>query len=85
MVFNKKVFPWINVLPACISVRYVYTWHLGTPEEGVKSSGTVVIFSCELPHGYWDSNLGPLKDQKMLLNTEPSFTFLSFVLNSWFF
>lgn len=42
----------------------------------VSSPGTVVTGSCELPCGWWESNLGP-PDQPVLLNTDPSLQLLN--------
>jgi hypothetical protein len=38
--------------------------------EGVKSSGTGITNSWELPCGCWELNLGPLEEQLMLLTPE---------------
>ena len=35
-----------------------------------------VVESCELPCGCWELNLGPLKDQPVLLTPEPSLQLL---------
>jgi hypothetical protein len=49
-----------------------------------------VAYSCELPCGCWEMNLGLLEEQSMLLNTEPSlqprflFFFFVFVLGFLF-
>ena len=40
--------------------------------EGVRSPGTRITDSCELPCGCWDLNIGPLEEQPMFLITEPS-------------
>jgi hypothetical protein len=40
--------------------------------EGVGCPGTGVTGSCELPHGCWELNPGPLKEQLVLLTTELS-------------
>ena len=40
--------------------------------EGIRSLGTGVSDSCELPCGCWELNLGPLKEQLVLLTAEPS-------------
>ena len=39
---------------------------------GVRSPGTGIKDSCELPCGYWELNSGPLEEQPVLLTTEPS-------------
>ena len=56
----------------CIGVLTVYM-----SVQGVKSLGTGVIDSCELPGGCWNLTLG---EQPLLLTTEPSFQ-----PNSFFF
>jgi hypothetical protein len=38
--------------------------------EDVRSPGTGVVDSCELPCGCWKLNLGPLEEQPMLLTAE---------------
>jgi E3 ubiquitin-protein ligase NEDD4 len=40
--------------------------------RGVKSPGTGVTDSCELPCGFWELNLGPLEKQQVLLTAEPT-------------
>ena len=40
--------------------------------EGIRSPGTGVTNSCELPCGCWDLNLGLLEEQPVLLTAEPS-------------
>jgi hypothetical protein len=40
--------------------------------EGVRSPETGIANSCELPYECWELNLGPLKEQPVLLTTEPS-------------
>ena len=40
--------------------------------EGVWSPGTGITGSCELPHGCWKLNWGPLEEQPVTLTTEPS-------------
>ena len=49
---------------------------------GVRFPATEVTDRCELPCGCWELNLGPLEEQSVLLNTEPSlqphsYTFIS--------
>ena len=53
-------------LCALVFCLYVYLC------EGVRSSLTGVTDSCELPRGYQELNWGPLEEQPVLLNTEPS-------------
>jgi hypothetical protein len=40
--------------------------------EGVRSTGTCVTNSWELPYECWELNLGPTEGQPRLLTTEPS-------------
>ena len=40
--------------------------------EGIRSPGTGVTDSCELPCGCWELNLCPLGEQPALLTSEPS-------------
>jgi hypothetical protein len=57
---------YIGGLTACLSV-------FGSP-------GTGVTDSCELPCGSWELNQGGLKEQPVLLTTEPSLQLLCFFL-----
>jgi len=45
---------------------------LQSPEEGIRSPGTGVRDSCELPCGCWESNTSPLEEISVLLIIEPS-------------
>jgi hypothetical protein len=38
----------------------------------VRVSNLEVTYSCELPCGSWDLNLGPLEEQPVFLTAEPS-------------
>lgn len=40
--------------------------------EPIRSTGTAIKDSCEPPYGCWQLNLGPLEEQPIFLNTEPS-------------
>ena len=40
--------------------------------KGVGSPGTVITESCEQPCRCWESNVGPLEEQPVLLITKPS-------------
>lgn len=44
---------------------------LQRPEEAVGSLGIEVTACCELSHGCWEPNLGPLTEQKVLLTSGP--------------
>lgn len=57
-----SIFMYSNVLPTCMSV------HRG--QQRALTDG------CELPRGYWNSYLGPLEKQAVLLPTKPSFQIL---------
>lgn len=46
-------------------------WCRRRPEEGVRFPGTGVADRCELPHGFWESHLGPLAEQPVILTEEP--------------
>ena len=50
----------------CIGVLPIYVC------EGARSPGTGAMDSCERPCGCWESNLGPLEEQPVLLTVEPS-------------
>lgn len=54
-------------LSICLCSPYVEK--PGRSEEGVKSLETGVIGSREPPCACWESNLGPLQEQKLLLTT----------------
>ena len=49
--------------------------------EGIRSSGTGVTYSCELPCGCWELNLGLLEEEPVLLTAEPSRQPLVFVFD----
>jgi hypothetical protein len=57
---------YMGVLPACVSVRYVYTWCLQRSEEGVRSPETGV--SCKSLCGCWELSSSPLEEQPVLLS-----------------
>ena len=48
------IFMFMCVLPVCMSVYHVHAGCSRRPEEGIKSSGTEVIDSCELPCRCWE-------------------------------
>jgi hypothetical protein len=58
-IFRKDLFIFI----LCAFVFYL----LVCVGVGVRSSGTGVADSCELPCGYWQLNPGPLEEQPVLL------------------
>jgi len=55
---------WIGVLPLCMYEDQMRAWYLWRPEEGIGYPGTT--YGCE-PRGCSESNLGPLKEQPVLL------------------
>lgn len=58
---------------ACVYVcacGYVYVNAGATEPSGIIVSGTGVLGSCELPDVCWEPDMGPLKEQQVLLNTE---------------
>ena len=50
--------------------------------RGLRASGIRATNECELPHGCWELNLGPLGESTVLLTTDPqTSTFLvNFIL-----
>ena len=78
-MFLDYCFMYMNVLPACI---YVCAWCVCRLEEDIGSPRTGVTLGCELPCGYWESNLG--LEEQVLLTTEPALI-CNFILFVWFF
>ena len=62
----------MSVLPECMSEYHLYIWCLCRSEEGIGFPGTGVADGCEPLCGCWESNLGPLEEQQVLLTTELS-------------
>lgn len=63
------VFMCMGMLSACIMYNIC-----AVPDKarrGRQIPGTSVTYSCELPCGFWDSNLSPLEEQFVLLTTKP--------------
>lgn len=56
-------------LHVCLCTSYV--WCLQRTEEAIRSPGTKVKNSWELPRGYQDSNLGLLEKQPVPLTADP--------------
>jgi hypothetical protein len=55
----------------CIGVFCLHEcMYLQRAEEGIRSPGTGVVYSCELPDGCWELNLGPLEEQPVILTPE---------------
>lgn len=55
---------------ACMSMYYMYVWCLWRLAESIRCPGTGVV-SSELPHGCWESHLGPLEEQPVLTTAKP--------------
>jgi hypothetical protein len=64
-------FMYMSTLPACMSVYHVCL--VPAEARSVRAQETGVIDSCELPCGCWELNPGPLKEQPVLVSTEPFF------------
>ena len=58
----------MGVLPTCNTL----VLDIQSPEEGVGFPGTGVTDGCELLCRCGESNVTPLKEQQVLLTTEPS-------------
>jgi hypothetical protein len=55
-----------------MSVDHLHAWCLRRREENIKSSRTGVADGSEVPYGFWETNLDPLKGQLVLLISKPS-------------
>lgn len=51
----------MGVFPICISMHHVHASCSMRPEEGVRSPGTWITDSCEVPGRWWELNLGFLQ------------------------
>lgn len=63
-IFKKKWF----ILPLC---ALVFCLHMCLCEEGVRSPGTGIVDSYELPWRCWELMPSPLEEQQVLLAAEP--------------
>ena len=61
------IFIFKNFMSGYFTCMYILAWR---PEVGIRSPGTEVIDGCKLQCG--ELNLGPLREQPLLLTTEPS-------------
>jgi hypothetical protein len=64
--------------------------YICTPEEGIGVHGTTVLDGYEPLYGCLELNSGPLKEQPLLLTTEPSlqpqiFIFLEILFTSFIY
>jgi hypothetical protein len=71
-----------------VSIHQVHAWVVPAGvRRGIRVSGTERALDsgtedCEPPCGFWELNLGPLKEQQVPLTAEPTFQFyLSDVLS----
>lgn len=55
-----------------MSWYFVCVWYPQKPEKRMKFSGIRITDSCEVSHGCWNSNLGPLEKYQVLLTAESS-------------
>lgn len=75
-IFNTYKQFYVSVWFACMFVWVPRAcWCQQRPEEGIKSPETEVTECCEPPCGCRESILDPLKEQPVLLTTEPSLQF----------
>lgn len=71
-----KYFMYMDALLASMCVHHLHAWYPRRP-EGIGASGT----GYELPSGCWESNLGPLEGEPVLLTTELSLQPSSYAFN----
>lgn len=62
----------MGIWSACMTVHHIFAWFLRRPEEGIGSPETQVREGCQLPCEGWESTLGLLEAQPVLLSTQPS-------------
>jgi hypothetical protein len=62
----------MSVWSACMPVYCMLAWLLWKSKEGSRSPGAGVTDICELPHRCWESNLGLLEEQPVLLTASVS-------------
>jgi hypothetical protein len=67
---------YMDALLASMCVHHLHAWYPRRP-EGIGASGT----GYELPSGCWESNLGPLEGEPVLLTTELSLQPSSYAFN----
>ena len=69
-------FTYVAVLSTCMSVDHVYVSCLWKLEGAVSSPETGVTDICKFPCRSWELNLGPSKEESVLLTTGPSLQLL---------
>lgn len=52
---------YMHAPPAC-TYMYHSAWCPQRPEQGTGRPGTEFLDDCEPPSGFWEANLGPLKE-----------------------
>lgn len=57
-------------MPTCAYVQYVNAWSSKRQSEGIGSPRIEVRGGC----GFWEPNLGPVKEQQVLLTAKLSLT-----------
>lgn len=67
-------------LPTYMSVYRVHVWCPQRSEEGVRCPSTGILDGREPPHGFWEPNPSPLKEQQVALTTEASLQSLAGVV-----
>lgn len=73
--FRFIYFTCMYAWPTCIYVYHTHSSCLWRSEEGIRSPEVRVMDDREPLHGCWESNMGPLHEQQVLLTTEPSPSF----------
>lgn len=73
--FRFICFTCMYAWPTCIYVYHTHSSCLWRSEEGIRSPEVRVMDDREPLHGCWESNMGPLHEQQVLLTTEPSPSF----------
>lgn len=66
IILCAQVFGCMNLCALCVCLVPVGA------REGIRSSGTGLTVSCELPCGCWESNQNTLEGQPVLLPAEPA-------------
>ena len=70
--FFKFLFYMLWVFCLHVSLCTLCIQCLQRPQEGFETLGTGVTDGCELPHGYWESNVSPLCKHPVLLTNKLS-------------
>ena len=73
---------YVGILPACVYVHYIHAWWLQRP--GIRFPGTGFKDSWEPPCGCWESSLGPLVEETVLLTLWWSWSSTTYLLSFCF-